>query len=209
MSENNFANRWSERKRKVAQSELHEAALVEKSVQEQVVEEKSDDEILEEFGLKDPDSLEKGDDFSGFMNSAIPARIRNRALRKLWVSNPAFGVMDGLVEYGEDYTDAATVIENLQTAYQVGKGILNKMTEIESESDISVDECALDDASDVKEIVSDASHSEQSEILEKQSDEPPVFLEVETDLDADGSINEFSAIVKNNRRMRFSFDGDT
>ena len=32
--------------------------------------------------------------------------------------------LDGLVDYGEDFTDSAPVIENLQTAYQVGKGML-------------------------------------------------------------------------------------
>jgi hypothetical protein len=31
-----------------------------------------------------------------------------------------------MVEYGENYTDAATVIDGMQTAYQVGKGYLQK-----------------------------------------------------------------------------------
>jgi len=31
-----------------------------------------------------------------------------------------------MVEYGEDYTDAATVIDGMTTAYQVGKGYLQK-----------------------------------------------------------------------------------
>ena len=34
-----------------------------------------------------------------------------------------------LVEYGEDFTDAATVIDNLQSAYVVGKGYLDKVIE--------------------------------------------------------------------------------
>ena len=39
------------------------------------------------------------------------------------------------VEYGEDYTDAATVIDGMQTAYQVGKGYLNKVIESGEEDD--------------------------------------------------------------------------
>ena len=78
------------------------------------------------LGLKDPDDLQAGDDFSGFMSGAIPERLRNRALRKLWLTNPVLANLDELVDYGEDFTDAATVVENLQTAYRVGKGFLRR-----------------------------------------------------------------------------------
>ena len=32
--------------------------------------------------------------------------------------------LDGLVDYDDDFTDAATCVPNLQTTYQVGKGLL-------------------------------------------------------------------------------------
>ena len=32
-----------------------------------------------------------------------------------------------MVEYGEDYTDAATVVPDMKTAYQVGKGYFDKL----------------------------------------------------------------------------------
>ena len=51
------------------------------------------------------------------------------ALRRLWRINPFFGIVDDMVEYGEDYTDAATVIDGMQTAYQAGKGYLKKAIE--------------------------------------------------------------------------------
>lgn len=86
---------------------------------------RSDAEILGELGLPDPDTLGKGDDFSVFMRSVVPDRIRRRALRRLWVSNPILANLDELVDYGEDFTDAATVVDNLATAYQVGKGMLH------------------------------------------------------------------------------------
>lgn len=84
--------------------------------------EKTDDEILHELGLPNPDDLQPGDDVKGFMAEAVPARLRNRALRKLWASNPILANVDGLVDYGEDFTDAATVVENLATAWQAGRG---------------------------------------------------------------------------------------
>jgi hypothetical protein len=30
--------------------------------------------------------------------------------------------LDGLIDYGDDFTDAGTVVANMQTAYQVGRG---------------------------------------------------------------------------------------
>ncbi|WP_022705539.1 DUF3306 domain-containing protein [Pseudorhodobacter ferrugineus] len=87
--------------------------------------EKTDSELLVELGLPDPDSLALGDDFSGFMARAVPEHLRRRALRKLWVSNPVLANLDGLLDHGEDYTDAATVIPGMQTAYQVGKGMMS------------------------------------------------------------------------------------
>jgi len=90
---------------------------------------RSDDEVLAELGLPDPEGLKPGDDFSAFMARTVPARLRNRALRRLWVANPLLSAVDEMVEYGEDYTDAATVIENLQTAFQVGRGFVDKARE--------------------------------------------------------------------------------
>ena len=114
-----FLSRWS--KRKLAEPEPEPEVVAEPEV---AGEEKTDEEILEELGLPDPDELKEGDDFSGFMKGAVPTRLRNRALRKLWLTNPVLANLDEMVDYGEDFTDAATVVENLQTAYQVGKGWL-------------------------------------------------------------------------------------
>ena len=71
-----------------------------------------------------------GDDFSVFMSKAVPDRIRRRALRTLWRSNPVLANVDMLVDYGDDFTDAAMAVENIQTAYQVGKGMLKHVQEM-------------------------------------------------------------------------------
>lgn len=83
----------------------------------------TDEEILGELDLPDPDTLKPGDDFSAFMSKAVPDRLRKRALRQLWLSNPTLANVDGLLEYGEDYTDSATVLGTVRSLYQVGKGM--------------------------------------------------------------------------------------
>lgn len=84
----------------------------------------SDTDLLEELNLPEPESLSAGDDFSGFMARSVPDRLRRRALRALWRTNPVLANVDGLIDYGGDFTDSATVVDNLQTAYSVGRGML-------------------------------------------------------------------------------------
>ena len=124
---------WARRKAKVEAETLAEQAAVEQLVlaeQNAVLEEKTDAELLEELDLPDPSTLVMGDDFSVFMSKTVPDRIRRRALRTLWRSNPVLANVDMLVDYGEDFTDAAMAVENIQTAYQVGKGMLKHVQEM-------------------------------------------------------------------------------
>ena len=124
---------WARRKAAVqAEQAAETAASEEQAVQakREALEAKEDAEVLAELDLPDPDALQIGDDVRGFMAQAVPERLRRRALRQLWRLNPALANIDGLVEYGEDYTDAACVIENLQTTYQVGKGMLAHVEEM-------------------------------------------------------------------------------
>lgn len=93
----------------------------------------------EELGLPDLDSLGPGSDFKAFMAQDVPAQLRSLALRRLWRSNPVLANVDGLVDYGEDFTDAATVVKNMQTAYQVGKGY-RRDPEPEEEPDDALEE---------------------------------------------------------------------
>lgn len=124
---------WSRRRAAVAAQEQAEQAALEAELlaeEHAALEQKTDDEILAELDLPNPDEMKPGDDFSAFMSKAVPDRIRRRALRTLWRSNPVLANVDMLVDYGEDFTDAANVIENLQTTYQVGKGMLKHVQEM-------------------------------------------------------------------------------
>ena len=117
---------WSRRKEGVARearrSREAEAEAV-AAVDRAALEELSDEEALERLALPDPDTLAPGDDFARFLAREVPERIRRRALRSLWRSNPVLANVDGLVDHGEDYTDAATVPAVLKTTYEVGKGL--------------------------------------------------------------------------------------
>lgn len=118
---------WSARRARVAEEEeaLREIESAKAQAQlNEIQEEKSDEEILLEHNLPDPDTLTADDNVAGFMVKSVPERLRRRALRRFWRLNPILANVDGLVDYGENYTDAATVVENLKSTYQVGKGML-------------------------------------------------------------------------------------
>jgi hypothetical protein len=59
------------------------------------------------------------------MRKGVPAELRKRALQRLWRSDPVLANLDGLVEYGEDYTKIGTVKSVVRSAYQVGRGMLH------------------------------------------------------------------------------------
>ena len=127
---------WSRRKARVEAEQAEEARraeAVEVEAQQKQLEEKTDAEILEEFGLPDPDNLEPGQDIAGFMNKAVPERLRRRAMRQLWRLNPVLANLDGLNDYDGDFTNAATDAPGVKTAYQVGKGLLRHVQALEEQ----------------------------------------------------------------------------
>ena len=73
--------------------------------------------------LPDIDSLTGESDFTVFLQKGVPEELKQRALRRLWRLNPVFANLDGLNDYDEDFTDAALVVKNLKTLYEVGKGM--------------------------------------------------------------------------------------
>ena len=194
---------WARRKANVvAEAHASEVAIEQQALSEQhaTLEEKSDEELLEELKLPDPDTMEMGDDFSVFMSKAVPDRIRRRALRTLWRSNPVLANVDMLVDYGEDFTDSAMVVENMQTAYQVGKGMLKHVQEMARQAE-------------------ELANPKEPEVLEEDSEED---LEVEELLASSEAEREFSEpletydvpddvyeelLVPSPRRMKFVTEG--
>ena len=152
-SDDSFLSRWSARKAQIAKGELvadEKPAPTVKEVNEGELDNDeeaklSDQELLEKYELPDPKDLADESDLTQFLDGDLPERLRQMALRRLWRLNPLFGHVCDMVEYGEDYTDAATVMEGMQTAYQVGKGYETKASDIDEAED---NEIADPEASD-------------------------------------------------------------
>lgn len=214
--EKGFLSRWSDRKLN-PDSEQSEVALPDPPAEkapEDEFEGKSDEEILSILELPEPETLKLGDTVEKFMDGRVPERIRARALRAFWKTNPVLANIDGLDEYCEDYTDAATVVENLQTIYQVGKGYaiqaldaLESLAEdeIETEAVESVDKSIANREPQKLEVTdSQDSHSEsatsESESVGTESPED------KTDPEQPASVDEVAnveSIVQRPRRMQF------
>ena len=189
---------WARRKAAVAaEAKAEQAALEAKALAEkhQALEEKSDAEILDELALPDPDTMKMGDDFSAFMSKAVPDRIRRRALRTLWQSNPVLANVDMLVDYGEDFTDKATVVENMQTAYQIGKGMLKHVEEMARQAE------ERENPPEVLEEEDEILMAEApDEALDEAPEETPAFVETEAGTEVD--FEEMSHASPTPRRMK-------
>ena len=205
-----FLSRWSDRKLKneTDVSSAAEADSNEETLGEDEFEGKSDDEILSILELPDPEKLKLGDTVEKFMDGRVPERIRARALRAFWKTNPVLANIDGLDEYCDDYTDAATVIENLQTIYEVGKGYAEQALD-------ALESLADDDTSTDDELGSEI----VAQVDTRLEHEEPVELEetpVESDVaDQEATPQNHSLLLNNDipeeivtiaprpRRMRF------
>jgi len=125
---------WSRRRAAVAaetEGEIRDRAAEDRAEEEARLADRSDADLLAELDLPAPEDMDTPDQVQALLKSALPQRLKTRALRRLWRLNPVLANVDGLVDYGEDYTDAALVVENLQTLYKVGKGMFDKAVEAE------------------------------------------------------------------------------
>ena len=152
--------------------------------------------MLAKEGLPDPDSIETPDQVQAFLNSALPQRLITRALRKLWGMNPILANVDGLVDYGEDYTDAALVVENMQTVYQVGKGMFDKFAKSD-EADERATEPEADEPDDA--VIEDTEIS--METASSAPSDPPQTIHQADDPHPPPDLAEATP-----RRMRFRFE---
>ena len=187
-----------------AEREAELAALQPEVVEEITPEEPdlstmSDAGILDLLELPDPDTLRKGDDFAAFMSRAVPLHLRNRALRKLWRSDPVLACLDGLNDYDADYLAASTGQGVIKTSYQVGKGLLAHVEAMAAQAESS--RAATDDTpTDMTEAVDTAP---------VEPDEPDEADVVETDqlAQADNPGDEDDGRISRHipRRMRFDF----
>ena len=156
--EGGFLSRWSARKSQIARGEdVPDEVPAPETAEDTGVEDEedaalTDAELLKKYDLPDPEAVTEESGLEQFLNGkGLPGRVRQMALRRLWRLNPLFGVVDDMVEYGEDYTDAATVIEGMQTAYTVGKGYAKEDVEPEEAEALEDDSEAQEGDAEAKE----------------------------------------------------------
>jgi hypothetical protein len=119
--------------------------------------------------------------------------------------------IDGLDEYCEDYTDAAMVVENLQTIYQVGKGYavqaLDALESLADEEEAVVDAVAIADPVD-QSIENNASNQLDAPSNDVNGSADPEPSEVgETDAkQGDEAHTEEEAVVFVPRARRMQFN---
>jgi hypothetical protein len=207
---------WEKRRAAVAaeaRAEEEARLTAERAAEEQALAEKTDEELLAEAGQPMPEDLETAEQVRAFMKSALPQRLKARALRKLWRTNPVLANLDGLVDYGEDYTDAARCVPDMKTAYKVGKGMFDKVAEAAKEADakaakLAEGEGAVDEAEEhdtpapelvsVREPAPLPDPPTQLAMAEPEDDVAKTVIETETHDSED-------ALPATARRMRFVF----
>ena len=188
-----FLSRWSDRKLSPEQDEPESSSAGVEQAEEPAdeFEGKSDDEILSILELPDPETLTLGDTVEKFMDGRVPERIRARALRAFWKTNPVLANIDGLDEYCDDYTDAVMVVENMQTLYQAGKGYASQVLDaLESLAD---DESQTEKAMD---LVSVDQRIADRQRLEESSVDEPQMITGEVGVDESSDLKEVATEVQ-------------
>ena len=157
-SNEGFMSRWSKRKSNLkhdqgneknlkGKTELQESnvneqkTVIKEEVDESQYSDLNDQELLEKFKLPNPEKIKKEKGLDLFFKDGVPDRLRQIALRRVWKLNPIIRFADAEInDYHEDFTDAATVIEGMQTAYQVGKGYLSEVLKDEDKNSLDNEE---------------------------------------------------------------------
>lgn len=196
---NDLSSFWSRRRAAVqAEQDADEAAAIQ-SAEDALAQEfaECDDAVvLSEMNLPDPNEMRAGDDFSAFMSRKVPEHLRRQALRTLWRSNPVLACVDGLNDYDDDYRAAMLVQEPIKTAYQVGKGMLKHIEEIDRKAALAAVE---DEAQDLDESAPDVEIAAE--------DVPDNDVRPDTSVTEVASETELDTVPGIPRRMRFRFEG--
>ena len=184
-----FISRWSKRKSGIVSDEdnleLNKKLRIdedkknkkssEKEIDESNYDELNDEELLEKFKLPNPDKIKKEKGLDVFFKDGVPDRLRQIALRRVWKLNPIIRFADAEInDYHEDFTDAATVIEGMQTAYQVGKGYLTEMLE-------NKDDETLVESSDIEKVSSNPNTKKKTKLTSAQNQKKKKIKKLEQD----------------------------
>ncbi|WP_231582004.1 DUF3306 domain-containing protein [Puniceibacterium sp. IMCC21224] len=188
----------------------------ETSRRETAAADKSDAELLAELNLPDPESLKLGDDLTAFLKKEVPERLRRRALRRFWRTNPVLACLDGLNDYDGDFTNAATDAPGVATAYRVGKGMLHHIETLARESaQANVDKEDEKISAETAEITDISDEFVNNAVIQDHTQETPIAAPASTTKVAMSEpvigekIEPQQEFAAQPRRMRFRFGTET
>ena len=181
--EENFLSRWSKKKSKQKtqiensnSKQTDPESSTEAENQSSLDEENdklNDEELLKKYNLPNPEKIKTEKSLDVFFKKGVPDRLRQIALRRVWRLNPIIRFADAEInDYHEDFTDAATVIEGMQTAYKVGKGYLSDLIEDNNESNENESLVSKDASLDKKNTKKIKKISEKKNIEKIKNEEP-------------------------------------
>jgi len=207
---------WSRRKAAVEAEQKAEADAqleTQRAEEEAKLAERSDEELLAEAGLPLPEDITDGEMVQKFLKSQLPKRLKNRALRTLWRSNPVLACLDGLNDYDTDFT-FVTPAADFKTTYQVGKGLLAHLDYVAKDAvENDAAESAPEEAPDLAaETTSLRAPETLGPTIETQPEIPPLEVPAaetaapETAQTDTPPEEEESMLPARARRMRFHFE---
>lgn len=144
---NDFFTRWQQRIKSVEEEENTFSSLSSQQVSnkpiikitdnETVTNEKNEEKLLTLDDLPDPSAISIGGSFAQFMAKNVDPIAKKMALRSLW-KQPHFNEIDGLLEYGLDYSNQPTLSDS-ESAHLMKKVFRYVVDEIKEnkEDDIS------------------------------------------------------------------------
>lgn len=208
--EEGFLSRWSRRKRSPMPEERDEE--IEAEAPEEAVDAIADeaveaadepDEEAEEnrraAEAVDIESLTYEDDFKLFLKRGVPGALRQKALRKLWVSNPILANLDGLNDYEEDFNDPKMKVYS--SAWKAGRGFLSELElkaqqatgrisqPVEEEEDLNVAEVA-DEAAGPLDAAEEALPEQAAEASPPETFEDSEDEDLDKDVDPDAEAED-------------------
>ncbi len=135
-------------------------------------------EVVDEEAVRDlppVDSLDKDSDYTPFLNAGVPGKLARAALRKLWSSDPAFNIRDGLDDYDEDFTIIEAMKGALEDKLAEGKDKAAKEDKTEetkeTEEDVNGVKEDMDEAGDGEDDGDELAAAE-TEDVGAEADEP-------------------------------------
>ena len=202
-----FVARWSRRKIEEKEPSKDLNSEVSKLEPGTALETQSSQDVGDEGetnvdDLPDIKTLNESSDYTPFMKDGVPEKLKRLALRKLWKSNPAFGFIDGLDDYDEDYSAIGIVAQEIFTNYKPGKGMVDP-----DEAEEEIDEAVKvegevepeEEARDLDEIETEEGEvaDDQKSVEEKSVDSEKQIVAISDDI-AEGEMGDLEKPIPSN-----------